>query len=152
MYTHDMTFYNLLAIEEKEQPTEVKGSISHTLKLPGKRLYLTPLLKPKKFRNHGYKAGALAIFDELQQAGLGVVETITKKSGVVGYVCTLANNTLWNNSSLQQQHVFTKVDVPTDDSERGAFAKKLMRYGVSILDYAHALKQPEIRYVILPTL
>ena len=72
-----------LAIEEKEQPTEVKGSISHTLKLSGKRLYLTPLLKAKKFRNHGYKAGALAIFDELQQAGLVVVETITKKSGVV---------------------------------------------------------------------
>ena len=38
------------------------------------------------------------------------------------------------------------MDIPADDGERSAFAKKLMRYGVSILDYAHALKQPEIRY------
>ena len=41
--------------------------------------------------------------------------------------------------------MFAKVDIPADDGDRSAFAKKLMKY-VSILDYTHALKQPEIRY------
>ena len=75
-----------LAIEEKsEEPSELRGVAAHTLKLPGKRLYLTPLLKAKKFRQYGYKTGALAAFDELQQAGLGVLDTVTRKSGNVSF-------------------------------------------------------------------
>ena len=76
--------HSQLAIEDKsEEPSEIRGVAAHTLKLPGKRLYLTPLLKAKKIRQYGYKTGALAAFDELQQAGLGVLDTVTRKSGNV---------------------------------------------------------------------
>ena len=43
-------------------------------KLPGKNLYLSPLLKAKKFRSYGYKTGAISAFRELQTAELGSVE------------------------------------------------------------------------------
>jgi len=56
----------------------------HCLLLPGKRLDLKALLKKKKFRDpHGYKKGALAAFSELEQAGLGVGETVNTKYGSV---------------------------------------------------------------------
>ena len=56
----------------------------HCLLLPGRRLDLKALLKKKKFRDpHGYKKGALAAFSELEQAGLGVGETVNTKYGSV---------------------------------------------------------------------
>ena len=57
---------------------------AHCLRLPGKRLDLKALLKKKKFREpHGYKKGALAAFSDLEQAGLGTVETSSSKFGTV---------------------------------------------------------------------
>ena len=54
--------------------------------LTGKRLDLKALLKKKKFREpHGYKKGVLLAFSELEQAGLGIVETSINKLGTVSY-------------------------------------------------------------------
>ena len=53
------------------------------LKLPGKQLNLTALLYAKKFRDHGYKNGAIEAFKELALADLGVVEEQRGKTGVV---------------------------------------------------------------------
>lgn len=55
----------------------------HCLLLPGNRLDLKAVLK-KKFRDpDGYKKGALTACNELEQAGLGVGETINTKYGSV---------------------------------------------------------------------
>ena len=55
------------------------------------KLDLTALNYAKKFRNHGYKNGALAAFTELEEEGLGTLETDTTKPGKVNIVnhCTL---------------------------------------------------------------
>ncbi len=58
---------------------------THCLKLPGRRLNLTALLYAKRFRYHGYKSGALAAFSELEEAGLGTLETVKAKSAVVSF-------------------------------------------------------------------
>lgn len=44
---------------------------AHCLKLPGRKLNLTALLYAKKFRAYGYKTGAQAAFEKLEQDGLG---------------------------------------------------------------------------------
>lgn len=61
---------------DSENSFECGGSSAagFCLKLPGKNLYLTPLLKAKKFRSYGYKTGAMSAFRELQTADLGTVE------------------------------------------------------------------------------
>lgn len=58
----------------QSEPVEPDGAIAHVLRLPGKSLYLTPLLKAKKFRNFGYRQGAMSAFEELQKANLGTLE------------------------------------------------------------------------------
>lgn len=69
-----------------EEPQDTTSTPAHCLRLPGKKLNLTALLYAKRFRNHGYKKGALAAFHELEEAGLGVMETKKTKSGTVGHV------------------------------------------------------------------
>ena len=39
-----------------------------------------------------------------------------------------------------------KVSIPNSREEKGVLAKKLMKYNVSLLEYAQALQQEEIRY------
>ena len=76
----------MLGVSQQPQPTTSQSSITtagYCLKLPGKQLNLTALLYAKKFRNHGYKSGALAAFAELEAAGLGTMITNTTKSGSV---------------------------------------------------------------------
>ena len=68
-----------------EENSDNKGAAAHCLKLPGKHLYLTPLLKQKKFRNYGSKSGALAAFEELQSSELGKIVSETQKSLTVSY-------------------------------------------------------------------
>ena len=52
--------------------------------LPGKRLDISVLYTDyKRFRDHGYKKGALAAFHELEKKGLGVLETNKSKQGKV---------------------------------------------------------------------
>lgn len=74
-------FINKLDSSIQSQPVEPDGAAAHTLRLPGKNLYLTPLLKAKKFRNFGYRAGAMAAFEELQEAKLGTLEEIGAGKG-----------------------------------------------------------------------
>jgi len=52
--------------------------------LPGKKLYLKPLLDMKKFQKRGNKEGAVAVFYRLEEEGLGkVVEMINSKGSAV---------------------------------------------------------------------
>ena len=50
---------------EKSMKCSGSNAAAFCLKLPGKSLYLTPLLKAKKFRNFGYKTGTMCAFREL---------------------------------------------------------------------------------------
>ena len=49
------------------------ATAAYCLQLPGKVLYLSPLLAPKKFRKRGNKDGALRAFYQLETEGLGKV-------------------------------------------------------------------------------
>ena len=63
--------------EADEQDT----TAGYCLTLPGKKLYLTPLLAMKKFRKKGNKDGALKAFYQLEEEGLGkVLEVAGTKS------------------------------------------------------------------------
>ena len=58
------------------------SAAAHSLRLPGRRLFMTPLLKAKKYRHYGNKQGALAAWEELEQSGLGRVERTETSKGV----------------------------------------------------------------------
>lgn len=47
------------------------ATAAYCLQLPGKTLYLTPLLAQKKFRKRGNKDGAVRAFYQLEAEGLG---------------------------------------------------------------------------------
>ncbi len=66
------------------------------LTLPGKTLYLTPLLALKKFRKKGNKDGAVKAFFRLQQEGLGRVLELQGGKGT-------------NSVSTKCQHVIIRV-------------------------------------------
>ena len=53
------------------------------LTLPGKVLYLSPLLTARKFRNRGNKDGAVRAFLQLEEDGLGTTYVVggTKQGG-----------------------------------------------------------------------
>ena len=51
------------------------------LTLPGRILYLTPLLALKKFRKKGNKDGAVRAFYRLQEEGLGNVQEVMGTKG-----------------------------------------------------------------------
>ena len=58
----------------------------HSLRPPGKQLFLMPLLKAKKYCNYGNKQGVLDAWKELEQSGLGKLER-TDTSKLHGMVC-----------------------------------------------------------------
>lgn len=41
--------------------------------------------------------------------------------------------------------IFVKADIPEAPEEKAEFAKKLMKYHVSVLEYSNAMKQAEIK-------
>ena len=53
------------------------------LSLPGKTLYLTPLLVLKKFRKRANKEGAIRSFYRLEEEGLGKVAEVTGNKGTL---------------------------------------------------------------------
>ena len=54
---------------------------AYCLTLPGRTLYLTPLLAQKKFRKKGNKDGAVRAFYQLQEEGLGKVLEVGGNKG-----------------------------------------------------------------------
>ena len=46
--------------------------------------------------------------------------------------------------SLFQNYIFTKEEVPTDTVEKVEFAKRLMKYNVSLQEYTDSLLQDAI--------
>ena len=62
------------------------SATAHFLQLPGKKLFLMPLLKAKKYHNYGNKQGALDAWEELEQSGLGKLER-TDTSKLHGMAC-----------------------------------------------------------------
>ena len=55
------------------------SATAHSL---GRKLYMTPLLKAKKYRNFGNKQGALAAWEELERSGLGTVDRTETSKGI----------------------------------------------------------------------
>ena len=66
--------------EEPQSSAAVRNIKTHILLLPGKRLFLSPLLKKKKFRGFAEKDGVLREMEELEKLGLGKLES-EKKPG-----------------------------------------------------------------------
>ena len=46
---------------------------------------------------------------------------------------------------VHQEYFFVKTDIPDEPEAKAELAKKLMRFNVSLLEYAQVLKQDEIR-------
>ena len=65
----------------ESDPVEPDGPAAYALRLPGRNLYLTPLLKQKKFRNFKLKIGAMTAFNELQEDKLGTLEEMGAGKG-----------------------------------------------------------------------
>ena len=65
-----------------EVTVDSSSATAHSLRLPGRKLYLTPLLKAKKYRNFGNKQGALAAWEELERSGLETVERTEASKGI----------------------------------------------------------------------
>lgn len=63
------------------EPVEPDGPAAYALRLPGRNLYLTPLLKLKKFRNFKLRVGAMSAFHELERAMLGTLEEVGAGKG-----------------------------------------------------------------------
>lgn len=57
--------------DDDERMTDDEKIAAYCLLLPGKKLFLTPLLAAKKFRNRGNKDGAVRAFELLEEQGLG---------------------------------------------------------------------------------
>ena len=82
------SFYNrvhiifLLCIDDViKTTTEDKSNGAMCLLLPGKKLYLQPLLAMKKFRNKGNKTGVITAFYKLESEKLGKVLEISNSRG-----------------------------------------------------------------------
>lgn len=66
---------------------EEDSTAGYCLTLPGRKLYLTPLLSMKKFRKRGNKDGAIAAFYQLEAEGLGKVVEILGSKGTSTVSC-----------------------------------------------------------------
>ena len=76
----------ITALEPSGTPTPSEGNETtnipaYCLLLPGKKLFLKPLLDLKKFRNRGNKEAAVAAFYRLEEEGLGKVLEVSNSKG-----------------------------------------------------------------------
>ena len=140
-----MTYIDILGIIDGGDSV-ISESItsSYCLKLPGKNLHLTALLYAKKFRNHGYKTGALSAFRELESFGLGRLDIKKTKTGTVSIPVSILYIIIINFCFFFQQYIFSKVDMPSDSEEKTELAKKLKHFNISLLEYSFRLNQKEI--------
>ena len=68
----------------ESKPTNDKGNAGFCLMLPGRKLYIQPLLAMKKFRHRDNKRGAVRAIYLLEKEGLGkVIEIRNSKSSIV---------------------------------------------------------------------
>ena len=79
--------------EVTASPAEVNANnnAGYCLTLPGKKLYLTPLLEKKKFRRRGNKEGALAAFYQLGKESLGKLLELQGSKGASKVSYALSN-------------------------------------------------------------
>ena len=72
-----------------ENLSDDDATAAFCLHLPGKILYLSPLLAQKKFRKRGNKDGAIRAFYQLETEGLGKVMEVgcTKGTSIVSFPC-----------------------------------------------------------------
>ena len=117
----------------------------YCLTLPGKTLYLTPLLSQKKFRSYGHKDGAVKAFYKLQQEGLGKTHLVG--SSRANPVSISIAPQLYSHSviSVMQQYEFTKEPIPEEKEKRMELIRKLSKYNVSLTQYDSAMHLPEIK-------
>ena len=74
-----------------QESSEDEATAAYCLTLPGRKLYLTPLLSMKKFRKS--KEGAIRVFSKLEEHGLGKVLELSGSKGT-STVC-MDCNVLW---------------------------------------------------------
>ena len=73
---------------ESDKSTDDKANAGFCLTLPGRKLYIQPLLFMKKFKNRGNKRGAVKAIILLEQEGLGrVIQIRSSKSSVMVSCC-----------------------------------------------------------------
>ncbi len=73
--------YTSADFAEAKPSTREDETTALCITLPGKTLYLTPLLAMKKFRKKGKKEGAIRAFYRLQEEGLGRVLEVAGSKG-----------------------------------------------------------------------
>ena len=81
-----------MKLELHQQEAKANNTAAYCLTLPGRKLYLTPLLGMKRFRNRGNKEGALTAFYQLEEDGLGKLLELqgSKGTSTVSYaLCNL---------------------------------------------------------------
>ena len=61
--------------------TDDQGYAGYTILQPGKKLDISALIKAKRFKDKGNKAGAVAACKRLESAGLGVLHELGKSRG-----------------------------------------------------------------------
>ena len=83
------TYYIQAGDSVNEGLGEDDATAAHCLNLPGKTLYLTPLLAGKTFRKRGNKDGAVRAFYQLEAEGLGRIMEVggSKGTAVVRMNC-----------------------------------------------------------------
>ena len=72
--------------EEQEVTDEDGCTAGYCLSLPGRTLYLTPLLAMKTFRKRGNKDGAIKAFYRLEEEGLGKVLEVAGSKGSLAVI------------------------------------------------------------------
>jgi hypothetical protein len=109
---------------------------------------ITALLYAKKFRDHGYKTGALDAFWQLEEAELGKAEQERSGTGAsvrldwVQYYKALVTYLL-----CCQNTIFTKTPIPDSAEDKTELAKKLQPFQVSLSEYCSAMKLAPITWV-----
>ena len=80
-FTHKLISLCPAGLTETPPESPDIDTAGYCLTLPGKKLYLTPLLAQKKFRKKGNKDGAVRAFYLLQEEGLGKVLEVAGSKG-----------------------------------------------------------------------
>ena len=68
-------------MNESSKPPDDKENAAYCLTIPGKKLYIQPLLAMKRFRYRGNKRGAIRAIYLLEKDGLAKVIELTNSKG-----------------------------------------------------------------------
>ena len=76
-----ITKFHVDNADKDDLVTGDQDSAGYTILQPGKKLDISALIKAKRFKDKGNKAGAVAACKKLQSDGLGVLHELGKSRG-----------------------------------------------------------------------